>query len=209
MERELKFLLDHAHLPTLPDGYHLANPQSTLHLLDEYLDFRGEISAMGWRLRRRRSDGEALRYTLKSERATGGTGPLTERIELERTPEHHEEMPAEITATLAAAGVDTSRVLARLQPYLTLRQERQPSALFRGEEEIALLCVDDVRAFASSPDQTCHWKELEIEFLESATSEMRDRATSEITAWFATQAGVAVGGEPKVDRAARQLSISI
>ena len=118
-------------------------------------------------------------------------------------------MPAEITATLAAAGVDTSRVLARLQPYLTLRQERQPFTLFRGEEEIALLSVDDVRAFASSPDQTCHWKELEIEFLESATSEMRDRATSEITAWFATQAGVAVGGEPKVDRAARQLSISI
>jgi len=209
MERELKFLLDHAHLPTLPDGYHLANPKSTLHLLDEYLDFRGEISAVGWRLRRRRSDGEALRYTLKSERATSGSGPLTERIEIERTPEHHEEMPAEITATLAAAGVDTSRVLARLQPYLTLGQERQRSALFRGEEEIALLCLDDIRAVAATPEQTCHWTELEIEFLETAAAEIRDRATSEIAAWFATQAGVEVGGESKVDRAARQLSISI
>jgi hypothetical protein len=150
-----------------------------------------------------------LRYTLKSERATGGSGPLTERIEIDRTPERNEEVPAEITATLAAAGVDTSRVLGRLQPYLTLRQDRQPSALFRGEEEIALLCVDDVRAFASSPEQTCHWTELEIEFLETAAAEIRDRATSEIAAWFATQAGVEVGGASKVDRAARQLSTSI
>jgi len=209
MERELKFLLGHARLPILPNGYHPAYPPSTLHLLDEYLDFRGEISALGWRLRRRRSDGEALRYTLKSKRAAGGSGPLTERIEIERTPEYEEEIPAEITATLAAAGVDTSRVLARLQPYLTLRQVRQQSALFRGEEEIALFCVDDVRGFASTPEQTCHWTEIEIEFTQSATSAMQDRATSEITAWFATQTDVAVGGESKVNRAARLLSISI
>ena len=95
MERELKFLLDHAHIPALPNGYRVAEAQPTLHLLDEYLDYRGQILAAGWRLRRRRSDGEALRYTLKSERTAGTSGPLRALIEIERTPEAHEELPSE------------------------------------------------------------------------------------------------------------------
>ena len=209
MERELKFLLDHAHIPALPNGYQVAEAQPTLHLLDEYLDYRGQILAAGWRLRRRRSDGEALRYTLKSERTAGTSGPLSERIEIERTPEQNEELPSEIAATLAEAGVDVAHVLDRLQPYLTLRQERQPVALSNSDGELALLTLDEVRAVAPTPEGERRWTELEIEFLNTATPEARDRATRELTAWFAAQPGVTVGGESKVERAARLLSISI
>ena len=209
MERELKFLLEHAHAPALPSGYHLAQPQPTLHLLDEYLDYRGQILAAGWRLRRRRSDGEALRYTLKSERADSTSDPLTERIEIERTLEPHEELPAEIVSTLAEAGVDVAHVLDRLQPYLTLRQERQPVALSNSGGEFALLSLDEVRAVAPTPEGERRWTELEIEFLNTVPPEARDRATRELTAWFAAQPGVTVGGESKVERAARLLSISI
>jgi inorganic triphosphatase YgiF len=209
MERELKFLLEHAHIPALPSGCRLGEPEATLHLLDEYLDYRGQILAAGWRLRRRRSDGEALRYTLKSVRTVGASGPLSERIEIERTPEQGEELPSEIAATLAEAGVDTAHVLDRLQPYLTLRQERQPVALSNSDGELALLTLDEVRAVAPTPEGERRWTELEIEFLNTATPEARDRATRELTAWFAAQPGVTVGGESKVERAARLLSISL
>ena len=209
MERELKFLLEHAHIPALPSDYRLGEPEATLHLLDEYLDYRGQILTAGWRLRRRRSDGEALRYTLKSVRTVGASGPLSERIEIERTPEQGEELPSEIAATLAEAGVDTAHVLDRLQPYLTLRQERQPVALSNTDGEFALLSLDEVRAVAPTPEGERRWTELEIEFLNTATPETRDRATRELTAWFAAQPGVTVGGESKVERAARLLSISI
>ena len=209
MERELKFLLEHAHIPALPNDYRLGEPEATLHLLDEYLDYRGQILTAGWRLRRRRSDGEALRYTLKSVRTVGASGPLSERIEIERTPEQGEELPSEIAATLAEAGVDTAHVLDRLQPYLTLRQERQPVALSNSDGELALLTLDEVRAVAPTPEGERRWTELEIEFLNTATPEARDRATRELTAWFAAQPGVTVGGESKVERAARLLSISI
>ena len=209
MERELKFLLDHAHIPALPSGYRAAEPQPTLHLLDEYLDYRGQVLAAGWRLRRRRSDREALRYTLKSERTVGTSGPLSERREIERTPEQTEELPSEIVATLAEAGVDVAQVLDRLQPYLTLRQERQPVVLSNSDGDLALLSVDEVRAGAPTPEGERRWTELEIEFLTTVPPGARDRAASELTAWFATQPGVTVGGESKVERAARLLSISI
>ena len=209
MERELKFLLEHAHPPALPSGYHLAQPQPTLHLLDEYLDYRGQILAAGWRLRRRRSDGEPLRYTLKSERAESTSGPLTERREIERTPEPHEELPTEIVSTLTEAGVDMPHVLNRLQSYLTLRQERQPFVLSTSEGALALLSVDEVRASAPTPPTEHRWTELEIEFLATIPSEIRDRATDELGAWIAAQPGVTVGGESKVSRAARLLSLSI
>jgi inorganic triphosphatase YgiF len=209
MERELKFLLDHAHIPALPNGYQVAEAQPTLHLLDEYLDYRGQILAAGWRLRRRRSDGEALRYTLKSERTAGTSGALSERMEIERAPEQNEEIPSEIVATLAEAGVDVAHVLDRLQPYLTLRQERQPVALSNSDGEIALLSVDEVRAGTPTPEGERRWTELEIEFLATIPSEIRDRATDELGAWIAAQPGVTVGGESKVSRAARLLSLSI
>ena len=209
MERELKFLLDHAHIPALPNGYQVAEAQPTLHLLDEYLDYHGQILAAGWRLRRRRSDSDTLRYTLKSERTAGTSGPLSERIEIERAPERNEELPSEIVATLAKAGVDKAHVLDRLQPYLTLRQERQPVALSNSDGELALLSVDEVRAGAPIPEGEHRWTELEIEFLTAVPPEARDRAASELTAWFAVQPGVTVGGESKVDRAARLLSISL
>jgi hypothetical protein len=209
MERELKFLLDHAHIPALPSDYRLGEPQATLHFLDEYLDYRGHILAAGWRLRRRRSDGREMRYTLKSVRGDGTSGPLSERMEIERTPEQHEELPSEIVLALAEAGVDTAHVLGRLQPYLTLRQERQPVALSNSDGELALLSVDEVRAGALTPEGEQRWTELEIEFLNAATPEARDRAIRELTAWFAAQPGVTIGGESKVERAARLLSISI
>ncbi|MEO0064629.1 MAG: hypothetical protein RLZZ377_1055 [Chloroflexota bacterium] len=209
MERELKFLLEHARLPALPSGYYLAQPRPTLHLLDEYLDYRGQILAAGWRLRRRRSDGEPLRYTLKSERAESTSGPLSERREIERTPEPKEELPTEIVSTLTGAGVDMPHVLDRLQPYLTLRQERQLFVLSTSAGELALLSVDEVRAIAPTPEGERRWTELEIEFLNTATPEVRDRATRELTAWIAAQPGVTVGGESKVERAARLLSNSI
>jgi inorganic triphosphatase YgiF len=209
MERELKFVLDHAHIPALPNGYRTGQAQPTLHLLDEYLDYRGQILAAGWRLRRRRSDSEALRYTLKSERTVGTSGPLSERIEIERTPERNEELPSEIFTALAEAGVDTAHVLDHLQPYLTLRQERQPVALSNSDGEVALLSVDEVRAYTATAEGERRWTELEIEFLATVPPEVRDRAASELTAWFVAQPGVTVGGESKVDRAARLLSISI
>lgn len=209
MERELKFLLEHAHAPALPSGYHLAQPQPTLHLLDEYLDYRGQILAAGWRLRRRRSDGEALRYTLKAERTSSTSGPLTERKEIERTPEPHEELPAEILSTLMEDGVDMAHVLNRLQPYLTLRQERQTYVLSTNAGELALLSVDEVRAAAPAPEGERRWTELEIEFLATIPPEIRDRATNELSAWIAAQPGVTIGGESKVHRAARLLSLSI
>ena len=209
MERELKFLLEHAHAPALPSGYHLAQPQPTLHLLDEYLDYRGQILTAGWRLRRRRADGEALRYTLKSVRGGDASGPLSERIEIERTPEQGEELPSEIVLALAEAGIDMAHVLDRLQPYLTLRQERQPVALSNSDGEIALLSVDEVRAGAPTPEGEHRWTELEMEFLTTVPPEARDRAASELSAWLLTQPGVTVGGESKVDRAARLLSISL
>ena len=209
MERELKFLLEHAHIPALPSDYRLGEPEAALHLLDEYLDYRGQIFAAGWRLRRRRSDGRAVRYTLKSVRGGDASGPLSERIEIERTPEESEELPSEIVLALAEAGVDMAHVLDRLQPYLTLRQERQPVALSNSDGELALLTLDEVRAVAPTPEGERRWTELEIEFLNTATPEARDRATRELTAWLAMQPGVTVGGESKVERAARLLSISI
>jgi hypothetical protein len=150
-----------------------------------------------------------LRYTLKSERTGGTSGPLSERIEIERAPERNEELPPEIVAKLTEAGVDVAQVLDRLQPYLTLRQERQPVALSNSNGEIALLCVDEVRAGAPIPEGECRWTELEIEFLATVSLEARDRAAGELSTWFAVQPGVAVGGESKVDRAARLLSISL
>lgn len=209
MERELKFLLDHAHIPALPNGYRVGEIQPRLHLLDEYLDYRGQILGAGWRLRRRRSNGDALRYTLKSERTEGTSGPLSERIEIERAPERNEELPPEIVAKLTDAGVDAAQVLDRLQPYLTLRQERQPVALSNSDGEIALLSVDEVRAGAPIPEGERRWTELEIEFLATVSLEARDRAAGELSAWFAAQPGIEVGGESKVDRAARLLSISL
>jgi inorganic triphosphatase YgiF len=209
MERELKFLLEHAHIPALPNDYRLGEPEATLHLLDEYLDYRGQILAAGWRLRRRRADGEALRYTLKSVRGGDASGPLSERIEIERTPEQGEELPSEIVLALAEAGVDVAHALDRLQPYLTLRQERQPVALSNGDGEFALLSLDEVRAVAPTPEGERRWTELEIEFLATVPPEARDRAASELSAWLLTQPGVTVGGESKVDRAARLLSISL
>ena len=209
MERELKFLLEHAHIPALPNDYRLGEPEATLHLLDEYLDYRGQFLAAGWRLRRRRADGEALRYTLKSVRGGDASGPLSERIEIERTPEQGEELPSEIVLALAEAGVDVAHALDRLQPYLTLRQERQPVALSNGDGEFALLSLDEVRAVAPTPEGERRWTELEIEFLATVPPEARDRAASELSAWLLTQPGVTVGGESKVDRAARLLSISL
>ena len=209
MERELKFLLDHARIPALPNDYRVGETQPRLHLLDEYLDYRGQILAAGWRLRRRRSDGDTLRYTLKSERSNGASGPLSERIEIERAPERTEELPPESVAKLTEAGVDVAQVLDRLQPYLTLRQERQPAALSNSDGEIALLSVDEVRAVAPTPEGERRWTELEIEFLATVSLEARDRAAGELSAWFAAQPGVTLGGESKVDRAARLLSISL
>jgi len=209
MERELKFLLEHARIPALPTGYELSKPQATLHLLDEYLDYRGQLLAAGWRLRRRRSDGHEVRYTLKSERADLTAGPLTERSEIERTPKQHEELPSEIVATLAEAGVDVAHLPERLQAYLTLRQERRPVALSTSDGEIALLTVDEVRAGAPTPAAEHRWTELEIEFLSTLSPAARDRASSELGAWLAAQPGVTVGGEAKVVRAARLLSIAL
>ena len=102
-----------------------------------------------------------------------------------------------------------TRLLDRLQPYLTLRQERQPIVLSASDGEIALLSVDEIRAAAPAPAGECRWTEIEIEFLATIPSEIRDRAASELIAWFATQPGVTVGGESKVSRAARLLSISL
>ena len=209
MERELKFLLESPHLPALPPGYVVGPVQPILHLLDEYLDYRGQILAAGWRLRRRRSDSEALRYTLKSERTSSTAGPLSERIEIERTPESHEELPVEIATTLTQAGLDVPHALSRLQPYLTLRQERQPIALSHGGEEIALLSVDTVRASGSATDEVCRWSELEIEFLDTLSPETRNRAASELAAWLAAQEGVTPAGQSKVARAAEILSIAL
>ena len=209
MERELKFLLDHPHLPTLPAGYHLGAPQPTLHLLDEYVDDRGQIRGAGWRLRRRRSDGEAMRYTLKSARAAEATGPLSVRVEIERIPTEGEEIPVEIVAALTNGGVDVVRLGDRLQPYLTLRQERLSVALFNGEVEVALLSIDEVRAGAPTLAGEQRWNELEIEFLPTVATEICDRVAGELSAWLMSQPGVSVGGEAKVDRAGRLLSISL
>ena len=209
MERELKFLLASPHLPALPHGYVAGAAQPTLHVLDEYLDYRGQILGAGWRLRRRRSDGEAVRYTLKSERNPGTSGPLSERIEIERTPGAQEELPSEISAMLTRAGVNMPQLLSHLQSYLTLRQERQPIALSHGAEEIALLSVDTVRASGSATEEECRWSELEIEFLDTVSSETRNRAASELAEWFATQAGVTPAGQSKAARAAELLSIPL
>ena len=209
MERELKFLLDHVHLPALPNGFHLAQPQTTLHLLDEYLDYRGQINAAGWRLRRRRADGQPLWYTLKSAHADAASGPLRERREIERVPDHGDDLPLEIVAALTEAGLDVPNLFDRLQVYLSLRQERRPAALFMDDDEVAQLSVDEVRAIAPATDRERRWTELEIEFLDSIPAETRERAIDELSAWFADQPGVSVGGEPKVDHAARLLAISI
>lgn len=209
MERELKFLLDHPHLPTLPAGYHLGAPEPKLHLLDEYVDDRGQIRGAGWRLRRRRSDGEAMRYTLKSARAAEATGPLSVRVEIERIPTEGEEIPVEIVAALSNGGVDVARLRDRLQPYLTLRQERLSVVLFDSETEVALLSVDEVRAEAPTLAGEQRWNELEIEFLPTVASEICDRVAGELSAWLILQPGVSVGGESKVDRAGRMLSISL
>jgi inorganic triphosphatase YgiF len=163
MEHELKFRLEEVRIPALPVGYHLGEPQPTLHLLDEYIDDRGQIRGAGWRLRRRRSDGEAMRYTLKSARAAEMAGPLSVRVEIERIPTEREEIPAEIAAALTDGGVDVAHLSERLQPYLTLRQERLPIALFCADAEIALLSIDEVRAEVPTPKGERRWIEGERE----------------------------------------------
>lgn len=80
-------------------------------------------------------------------------------------------------------------------------------ALSNVDGEFAVLSLDEVRAVAPTPEGERRWTELEIEFLNTATPEVRDRATRELTAWIAAQPGVTVGGESKVERAARLLSI--
>ena len=209
MERELKFLLDQARLPALPSRYRVTNAQPTRHLFDEYLDVRGQLQTAGWRLRRRRSDGDGVLYTLKSDRADGQKGPLSERIELERTPEQHEEIPVEIVEILAKAGIGTTHFFAQLEPYLTLRQERSPATLSTSDGELAIISVDDVLALTATPLGERRWTELEVEFLSTVLPKDRDRVTSELSEWFAAQPGVTAGGEAKVDRAARLLSIAL
>lgn len=209
MERELKFLLDHPHLPILPAGYHLGAPQPRLHLLDEYVDDRGQIRGAGWRLRRRRSDGEAMRYTLKSARVAETTGPLSVRVEIERIPTEGEEIPVEIVAALSNAGINVAHMRHQLLPYLILRQERISVALFKGEVEVALLSIDEVRAEAPTLAGEQRWNELEIEFLPAVPTEICDQVADELSAWLMSQPGVSVGGESKVDRAGRLLSISL
>ena len=208
MERELKFLLDHPLLPTLPARYHFGAPHPRLHLLDEYIDDRGQLRSAGWRLRRRRSDGEAMRYTLKSARAAEATGPLSVRVEIERIPTEGEEIPVEIVAALTNAGVDVARKGIQLLPYLILRQERHSVALFEGKVEVALLSIDEVRAEAPTLAGKQRWNELEIEFLPAVPTEICDRVADELSAWLRSQPGVSVGGESKVDRAGRLLTIS-
>lgn len=209
MERELKFLLASPHLPALPHGYLAGTAQPSKHVLDEYLDFRGQILSAGWRLRRRRSDGQAVRYTLKAERAPSASGPLSERAEIERTPVAHEELPAEIATELTSAGIDLPYVRSRLQSYLTLRQERQAFALTYEGSEVAVLSIDTIRASGSGSDGECRWSELEIEFLDSITPEVRERAVSELAPWLAAQEGVTAAGQSKVARAADLLSIAL
>lgn len=209
MERELKFLLDHPHLPILPASYHLGAPQPRLHLLDEYVDDRGQIRGAGWRLRRRRSDGEAMRYTLKSARAAETTGPLSVRVEIERIPTEGEEIPVEIVAALSNAGINVAHMRHQLLPYLILRQERISVALFKGEVEVALLSIDEVRAEAPTLAGEQRWNEFEIEFLPAVPTEICDQVADELSAWLMSQPGVSVGGESKVDRAGRLLSISL
>jgi len=101
------------------------------------------------------------------------------------------------------------QLLSHLQSYLTLRQERQPIALSHGAEEIALLSVDTVRASGSATEEECRWSELEIEFLDTVSSETRNRAASELAEWLATQAGVTPAGQSKAARAAELLSIPL
>jgi hypothetical protein len=148
-------------------------------------------------------------YTLKSDRADGQKGPLSERIELERTPEQHEEIPVEIVEILAKAGIGTTHFFAQLEPYLTLRQERSPATLSTSDGELAIISVDDVLALTATPLGERRWTELEVEFLSTVLPKDRDRVTSELSEWFAAQPGVTAGGEAKVDRAARLLSIAL
>jgi inorganic triphosphatase YgiF len=208
MERELKFLLDHPHLPALPPGYRVGTPLPTLRLLDEYLDFRGQILAAGWRLRRRRSDGQMVRYTLKSEHAAVATAPLSARTEIEHASAHGEDLPQEIVETMAQSGIDVPHVFSRLQPYLALRQERQPMILSHGTGEIALLSVDSVRATGPASGEECRWSELEIEFVADLSPEVWSRAAADLTAWLAAQPGVAPAGQSKVARATQMLSVA-
>jgi len=149
-----------------------------------------------------------VRYALKSARARGQDGPLSERIEIEHTPEQPEAIPSEIAAQLAEAGIDITHVLAHLEPYLTLRQERTPATLSTSGGALAIISVDEIRAFTATPDGACQWTELEIEFLATASPNDRDRATIELNEWLAAQPGVTAGGEAKVDRAARLLAIA-
>lgn len=208
MERELKFLLEHAQIPPLPHGFQLAQPLPPVQLVDEYLDDRGQIHAAGWRLRRRRAAGSPLQYTLKSAWDERASSPLREREEIECTPEHHDDLPFKIVAALGESGLNVATLSDRLQPYLTLRQVRHSIAISQGDREIALLSVDQVYASAPTLDDEHRWVELEIEFHDSISAEVRERAIGELRAWFAAQPGVCIGGEAKVDRAARLLSIT-
>ena len=128
---------------------------------------------------------------------------------LERIPTDGEDIPVEIAAALTNGGVDVARLGDRLQPYLTLRQERLSVALFDGEVEVALLSIDEVRAEAPTLAGEQRWNELEIEFLPTVATEICDRVAGDLSAWLMSQPGVSVGGEAKVDRAGRLLSISL
>jgi inorganic triphosphatase YgiF len=208
MERELKFLLSGPRIPPLPVGYHAGPPDPTLHLRDEYLDDRGQLLAAGWRLRRRQTENAKPKYTLKSEGHPGTRVPMRERREIERVAEHDGQIPRDITSTLNEAGVDTARLLDRLQPYLTLDQARHSSNLTAPEGEVAILSVDEVCARAIDGDREQRWTELEVEFLPNVTDEVRDRTATDLAAWLGAEPGVTLGGESKAARATRLLSLS-
>ena len=209
MERELKFLLERPHAPELPVGYHLDSGIETSQLMDEYLDDRGQILAAGWRLRSRRTGNDALRFTLKSVPHRGAANSLSERLEIEEPAVDGAALPEGISLELARSGIDTVRLPMRLQPYLSIRQERRTSSVADRDGELALLSIDEVRAKGSLAEEEHRWTELEIEFLPTASAERIRRAVDAITASFRLQSGVVEGGEPKVERAARLLSISL
>ena len=204
-ERELKYLYALTQPPQLPEGWSLGEEAVPLTLQDTYLDHAGLLNARGWSLRRREINGGETGYTLK--RGARTVGALHNREEVEALARNasgaasSSALPAEISDLIADEF--GAELTTQLKPTVTLTQQRRTWPLMHTGVTVAICSIDQVQCASDA------WCELEIEFLNTATPEARDRATRELTAWLAVQPGVTVGGESKVERAARLLSISI
>lgn len=164
-EVELKYLLERAELPPLPNNWSLIGAPARIVLHDEYLDANGGLASLGLALRRRSTE-RGILFTLKGARSGGAMiGALHDRMEIEGTEIGVPTSNASIAAAIAQATTVAATQpvnLSALSPRLRIVQQRMEQRLARNGVACATISIDSIEAERDGRRAT--WFELEIEF---------------------------------------------